>query len=75
MTNLNPQLNKAIPIVTPPGKVGRPRVPVPLEIIKHLRSQGYSFRKIAALTGLGYGSVRRAWHSLEQKGETQKGGT
>jgi len=73
MTNLNP-LNKAIPIVPTPGKVGRPRVDVPLERIKQLRSQGFSFRKIAALTGLGYGSVRRAWHSLQQKGETQKGG-
>jgi hypothetical protein len=47
-------------ILNEKGKVGRPRVPIRPEFIRSLRDKGLSLRKIAAATGLGYGSVRRA---------------
>lgn len=44
-----------------PGKrpVGRPRVYVPSQLIRHLKTQGLSLRQIAAITGYSYGSIRR----------------
>lgn len=46
-------------------KVGRPRINIRPEQIRDLRDQGLSFRKIAAQTGFGYGSVRRALKAYE----------
>ena len=37
-------------------------------MIRDLHSQGYSFREIARVTGLGYGTVRRAYHGLAPLG-------
>ncbi len=56
-------------------KVGRPRIYVPPELIQCLREKGLSFRKIAEMTGFGYGSVRRVWNKLEgsKKGEGPDG--
>jgi DNA invertase Pin-like site-specific DNA recombinase len=45
------------------GKVGRPRRPVPSEVVRKLRAQGLSFRQIARKLSFGYGSVRRAYHA------------
>jgi DNA invertase Pin-like site-specific DNA recombinase len=44
------------------GRRGRPVRPVPIETIRTLYQQGYSFRAISRSTGLGYGTVRRAFH-------------
>jgi hypothetical protein len=41
--------------------VGRPRVHAATEELRDLRLAGLSFREIARRTGLGYGSVRRAY--------------
>lgn len=48
-----------------PRPVGRPRVYVSPQLILNLRNQGLSFRQIAAVTGFGYGTVRRALQRLE----------
>lgn len=48
-----------------PRPVGRPRVYVSPLLILNLRQQGLSFRQIAAVTGFGYGTVRRAYHNIE----------
>ena len=47
---------------------GRPARFVPVEVIRKLHRQGYSFRAIARTTGLGYGTVRRAFHGAAQAG-------
>ena len=41
--------------------VGRPAIHVTPERIQDLKSRGMSFRQIARFTGLGYGTVRRAY--------------
>jgi DNA invertase Pin-like site-specific DNA recombinase len=43
--------------------VGRPRRHVAPDQIEELRKQGFSFREIARKTGVGYGTVRRAYRS------------
>ena len=50
----------------PAKKRGRPRRDAPPEEIRELRNQGLSFRAIARKTGLGYGTVRRAYWSSER---------
>jgi hypothetical protein len=56
------------------GRRGRPVRLVPLETIRNLYRQGYSFRAISRSTGLGYGTVRRAFHGLAPLGaEMQEG--
>jgi DNA invertase Pin-like site-specific DNA recombinase len=47
-------------------KRGRPRRDVPQGEIRELRNQGLSFRAIADKTGLGYGTVRRAYWGSER---------
>jgi DNA invertase Pin-like site-specific DNA recombinase len=44
-----------------PKKRGRPRREASPDQIRELRVQGLSFRAIARKTGLGYGTVRRAY--------------
>jgi DNA invertase Pin-like site-specific DNA recombinase len=51
--------------MTQEGKVGRPRRPVPSEVVRKLRDQGLSFRQIARKLSFGYGSVRRAYYTNE----------
>jgi hypothetical protein len=46
------------------GRRGRPVRYVCVEVIRGLHGQGYSFRAIARTTGIGYGTVRRAFHGL-----------
>jgi transposase len=46
------------------GRRGRPARCVSVESIRSLYGQGYSFRAIALTTGIGYGTVRRAFHGL-----------
>jgi len=48
--------------------VGRPRIYVPPELIRHLKNQGLSLRQISAITGYSYGSLRRALKNLEPAG-------
>ena len=50
------------------GRRGRPVRSVPVGVIRTLYGQGYSFRAIALLTGIGYGTVRRAFHGLAPLG-------
>jgi len=50
------------------GRRGRPARSLSVEIIRALYSQGYSFRAIAETTGIGYGTVRRAFHGLAPLG-------
>lgn len=57
------QMNSPQEATSQKRRVGRPRIHIPPELIRNLREQGLSFRKIAVLTGFGYGSVRRAWKS------------
>ena len=45
------------------NKRGRPRRDAPTDQIRELRVQGLSFRAIARQTGLGYGTVRRAYQA------------
>jgi DNA invertase Pin-like site-specific DNA recombinase len=60
----------------PEGRRGRPVRPVPIETIRNLYQQGYSFRAISRSTGLGYGTVRRAFHGLAPLGaDLQEGKT
>ena len=47
---------------------GRPARCLSVEIIRALYGQGYSFRAIAETTGIGYGTVRRAFHGLAPLG-------
>jgi len=51
---------------SPGGKVGRPRRDISAEMVKSLHKQGYSFRAIARWIGVGYGTVRRAYHGYPQ---------
>ena len=51
-----------------PGRRGRPARCLSVESIRDLYCQGYSFRAIAATTGIGYGTVRRAFHGLAPLG-------
>jgi len=44
---------------------GRPRRHAPPDQIRAMRTQGLSFRAIARKTGLGYGTVRRAYWAGE----------
>lgn len=50
------------------GRRGRPARNVPVEVIRGLYGQGLSFRAIADATGIGYGTVRRAFHGLAPHG-------
>ena len=54
--------------------VGRPRIHVQPQLIGHLRDQGLSLRQIAAVTGYGYGSVRRALLTLQTAPEIRRVG-
>ena len=56
------------------NKVGRPRVYIPLNILRDFRAQGLSFRSIAAAMDVGYGSVRRAWNK-QVNGEVNSNNT
>jgi len=59
-----------------PGRRGRPPRYVSVEIIRALYRQGYSFRAISRATGIGYGTVRRAFHgSAPAVDEKDAGGT
>ena len=49
-------------------KRGRPRRDASPVQIKEMRIQGLSFRAIARKTGLGYGTVRRAYWAAEAVG-------
>jgi hypothetical protein len=40
---------------------GRPARYVCVELIREMHLQGHSFREIAHVTGIGYGTVRRAF--------------
>jgi transposase len=48
--------------------VGRPSIYVSAQLIRHLKSQGLSFRQISTITGHSYGTVRRAVNKLEAAG-------
>ena len=47
---------------------GRPAKFVCVEVIRGLHGQGFSFREIARCTGVGYGTVRRAFHGQSPLG-------
>ena len=51
------------------GRPGRPPRYVSIDIIRELYSQGYSFRAISRATGIGYGTVRRAFHGISPVSE------
>lgn len=51
-----------------PVRRGRPARCLSVDIIRGLYGQGYSFRAIAETTGIGYGTVRRAFHGLAPLG-------
>ena len=53
------------------GRAGRPARFVCIDVIRSLHSQGFGFRAIARCTGLGYGTVRRAFHGLAPLGVDQ----
>ena len=61
------------------GRPGRPRRYVSIDIIRGLYSQGYSFRAISRATGIGYGTVRRAFHGVspdpEENGDSAAAST
>ena len=50
------------------GRRGRPARCLSVQGIRKLYSQGFSFRAIAETTGIGYGTVRRAFHGLAPLG-------
>lgn len=50
------------------GRRGRPARCLSVQVIRALYGQGYSFRAIAETTGIGYGTVRRAFHGLAPLG-------
>ena len=50
------------------GRRGRPARCLSVQVIRSLYGQGYSFRAIAETTGIGYGTVRRAFHGLAPLG-------
>jgi hypothetical protein len=50
------------------NRVGRPPRYISVEVVRGLYNQGYSFRTIACWTGIGYGTVRRAFHGLAPRG-------
>jgi len=45
----------------PSRRRGRPARYVCVELIREMHLQGHSFREIAQVTGIGYGTVRRAF--------------
>ena len=47
---------------------GRPVRSLSVAKIRHLYTQGLSFRAIAEITGIGYGTVRRAFHGQAPAG-------
>jgi hypothetical protein len=47
---------------------GRPARSVSVKIVRALYAQGYSFRAISQTMGIGYGTVRRAFHGLAPEG-------
>jgi transposase len=47
---------------------GRPARSVSVKIIRALYAQGHSFRAISQTMGIGYGTVRRAFHGLAPAG-------
>jgi transposase len=49
-------------------RVGRPPRKVSVDVVRGLYCQGYSFRAIARWTGIGYGTVRRAFHGCAPEG-------
>lgn len=59
---------KVVSSNSPGGRVGRPPRYVSVAMIRGLHRQGYSFRTIARWTGVGYGTVRRAFHGLAPDG-------
>ena len=54
------------------GRRGRPARYVSMEVIRGLYGQGYSFRAISLATGIGYVTVRRAFHGLAPAGADKK---
>ncbi len=50
------------------GRRGRPARSLSVENTRGLYSQGHSFRAIAEAMGIGYGTVRRAFHGLAPLG-------
>jgi transposase len=50
------------------GRRGRPARTICVDVIRGLYQEGYSFRAIARCTGIGYGTVRRAYHGLAPAG-------
>ena len=50
------------------GRRGRPARCLSVATIRKLYGQGHSFRAIAEMTGIGYGTVRRAFHGLAPVG-------
>lgn len=50
------------------GRRGRPARCLSVKVIRRLYAQGYSFRAIAESTGIGYGTVRRAFHGQAPRG-------
>lgn len=51
-----------------PARRGRPARRLSVQAIRELYRQGNSFRSIAAATGIGYGTVRRAFHGEAPRG-------
>jgi len=51
-----------------PGQPGRPPRYVCVQLIRDLHAEGHSLREIAAATGIGYGTVRRAYHGQAPAG-------
>jgi transposase len=50
------------------GRRGRPARCLSVQTIRKLYGLGHSFRAIAEMTGIGYGTVRRAFHGLAPVG-------
>jgi DNA invertase Pin-like site-specific DNA recombinase len=55
------------------GRPGRPPRRISVKSIRSLYSQGHSFRAIALATGVGYGTVRRAFHGQAPIGADTSG--
>jgi transposase len=47
---------------------GRPPRYVCVQLIRDLHTQGHSLREIALATGIGYGTIRRAYHGQAPAG-------
>ena len=54
-----PKLNRPESPLAIKRRVGRPRIYVQSQLLRHLKDQGLSIREIAYVTGYSYGSVRR----------------